>query len=31
MTREGCGDLSLACQFGYCGHLEKAKNFGLCQ
>lgn len=31
MAREGCADLSLACQFGYCGHLEKAKNFGLCQ
>ena len=31
LTREGCGDLGLACQLGLCGHLEKARNFGLCQ
>lgn len=31
LTKEGCADLALACQFGLCKQTEKAKNFGLCQ
>ena len=29
-VQPGCGDLQLACDFGLCTHLEKAKKFGLC-